>query len=320
MTESGRTTVWIALAASALVFAGVAGCGSADAPAATSASPAPVLPAAKPSARPIVAAVGDIACAAGAPVTATTCQHQAVADAITRIKPESVWLLGDIQYLYGELAQFQNSFGKSFAPLKNRWRPTPGNHEYGTPGASGYFDFFGKKAGPDRRGYYSFDIGSWHVVSLNANCTIVDCTSNSAQAKWLRNDLKQNPSRCTAGIWHQPRFSSGKGHGNDPLLRPLWKIMQSNRADLVLNGHDHDFETFSRQDANGRRDPKGMIEMVVGAGGKSFYDFGEIQPNSKVRITDAFGFLRLRLNKKSFDWSYVSKDSDVLARGSARCI
>lgn len=318
MNVSGRTAGWIALAALSLVLVGVAGCGSTDAPAASSSTA--VLPAAKYSARPLVAAVGDIACQTGEPVTATSCQHQAVADAITRIKPDSVWLLGDIQYSYGQLGQFQNSFGKSFAPLKNRWRPTPGNHEYGTPGASGYYDFFGKAAGPNRRGYYSFDIASWHVVSLNANCTLVDCTNRSAQANWLRRDLKANPSRCTAAIWHQPRFSSGREHGDDVLLAPLWKVLQNNRADLVLNGHDHDFETFARQDASGNRDPKGMIEMVVGAGGKSLYDFGEIKANSKVRIADAFGFLRLRLNKKSFDWSYVDKDSKVLARGSARCL
>ncbi|MBJ7354667.1 MAG: metallophosphoesterase [Thermoleophilaceae bacterium] len=320
MNFSGRTAGSIALAAMTLVVAGVAGCGSTDAPAATSSSAQSALPAAKATARPVIAALGDIACRSDAPVTATTCQHQAVADAITRIKPESVWLLGDIQYQTGELVQFQNSFGKSFAALKNRWRPTPGNHEYFTPGAGGYFDFFGRAAGPARRGYYSFNIGSWHVVSLNANCSVVDCTSSSAQARWLRDDLKKNPSRCTAGIWHQPLFSSGEMHGNDPLVRPLWKILQSKKADLVLNGHDHDFETFVRQDANGKRDPNGMIEMVVGAGGKSFYDFAGAKPNSRVRITNAFGFLKLRLNRRSFDWSYVSKDSEVLARGSARCV
>lgn len=309
-----------ALAVMALAIVCVAGCGSTDAPAATSSSSSKVLPAAKPVARPVVAAVGDIACSAGASVTSTKCQHQAVADAITKIKPESVWLLGDIQYLYGELDQFRNSFGKSFAALRNRWRPTPGNHEYGTPGAAGYYDFFGKAAGPNRRGYYSFDTGSWHVVSLNGNCSVIDCTSKSAQARWLRADLKKNPSRCTAAIWHQPLYSSGEEHGNDPLVRPLWQILQNRKADLVLNGHDHDFETFTRQDAYGRRDPKGMIEMVVGAGGKSFYDFAAIKPNSNVRIKDAFGFLRLRLNKTSFDWSYVDKDSKVLARGSARCV
>lgn len=318
MNVTGRTAGSIALTVSALLIAGVTGCGSSDAPAATSSTQ--VLPAAKPSARPVVAAVGDIACQAGAPVTPTSCQHQAVADAITKIKPDSVWLLGDIQYPDGELGEFRNSFGKSFAAFKNRWRPTPGNHEYGTPGAFDYFYFFGKAAGPAGRGYYSFNVGSWHVVSLNANCRVRDCSKSSVQAMWLRGDLKDNPRRCTAAIWHQPLYSSGKEHGNDPLLRPLWRILQNSRADLVLNGHDHDFETFARQDAYGNRDPEGMIEMVVGAGGKSLYDFGEIRPNSKVRIADAFGFLRLRLNAKSFDWSYVDKDSKVLARGSARCI
>jgi hypothetical protein len=313
----------MALAAAALALAGIVGCGPSDAPAATSPTAtesANVLPKAKPSDRPIVAAVGDIACETTQAVTQTSCQQAAVGNAITKLKPDSVWLLGDIQYLNGDLDQFKGSFGKAFAPLRNRWRPVVGNHEYATPDASGYYKFFGKAAGPSQRGFYSFNLGEWHVVSLNANCDLIDCTSDSLQAKWLRNDLKKNPSRCTAALWHQPLFSSGKEHGNDPLVRPLWRILQNHHADLVLNGHDHDFETFARQDSYGKADPNGMIEIVAGLGGRSFYDFGKIQPNSKVRISDSFGFLKLRLNARSFDWSFVNKDSKVLARSSARCV
>jgi 3',5'-cyclic AMP phosphodiesterase CpdA len=308
----------VAVAVFVLIAIVAASGGSPDAPIAKKS--AQVLPAAKPSSRPLIAAVGDIACPAADPVTKSTCQQQAVADAIVKSNPDSVWLLGDIQYLNGELDQFRNSFGKAFAPLRKRWRPNPGNHEYVTTNASGYYEFFGKDAGPHQRGFYSFDVGSWHVVSLNANCDIIDCTKNSFQAKWLRNDLRKHPSKCTAAFWHQPLYSSGVEHGNDPLVRPLWQILQANGADLVLNGHDHDFEVFSRQNAYGERDPKGMIEIVSGAGGKSWYEFNEIQPNSKVRIGNTFGFLSLRLNKKSFNWSYVTKDSKVLARGSAQCV
>lgn len=310
----------MALAAVALVIAGIAGCGPSDAPAATSTSTAPVLPVATSGARTVIAAVGDIACPLTDPVTVDRCQQQAVADAIVRTSPASVWLLGDIQYLNGELSRFRDSFGQAFAPLRNRWRPTPGNHEYITTNAAGYYEFFGKSAGPHQRGFYSFNIGKWHVVSLNANCTIIDCTKNSFQANWLRNDLKKHPSKCTAAIWHQPLFSSGLEHGNDPLVRPLWQILQNRRADLVLNGHDHDFEVFSRQNADGKRDPKGMIEIVSGVGGKSWYEWGKIQPNSRVRINNAFGFLRLKLNRSSFDWQFVDKDSKVRARDSARCV
>jgi hypothetical protein len=318
MKSSGRVFGLIAIGACALIAALLASRGSTDTSPAQAATR--VLPVAKPSRTPVIAAVGDIACPASDRVTASTCQQQAVADAIVDANPESVWLLGDIQYLKGELPQFRNSFAKAFAPLRKRWRPTPGNHEYYTSDASGYYEFFGKSAGPNRRGFYSFDIGSWHVVSLNANCTIIDCTKNSFQARWLRNDLKKHPSKCTAAFWHQPLYSSGVEHGNDPLVRPLWQILQDRRADLVLNGHDHDFEVFSRQDAHGKRDPNGMIEIVSGVGGKSLYDFAKVQPNSRARIDNTFGFLRLKLKQKSFDWSYVTKDSEVSARGSARCV
>jgi 3',5'-cyclic AMP phosphodiesterase CpdA len=318
MKSSGRIFGLVALVACALVAVLLISRDSSEPSAARISTK--VLPAAKPSKNPVVAAVGDIACPAGDPTTASSCQQQAVSDAIVKSDPTSVWLLGDIQYLNGELDQFRESFGKAFAPLRKRWRPTPGNHEYATTNAAGYYEFFGKRAGPYRRGFYSFDIGSWHVVSLNANCTIIDCTAKSFQARWLRNDLKKHPSRCTAAIWHQPLFSSGVEHGNDPLVRPLWQILQNNRADLVLNGHDHDFEEFSRQDAYGRPDPKGMIEFVSGAGGKSWYQFGKVQPNSKVRIGNTFGFLKLKLKQNSFDWSYVTKDNKVPAHGSARCV
>jgi hypothetical protein len=313
-----RTIGLIALALVALIAIVAVSSGSTDTPQATASAKA--LPPKKPSATPLIAAVGDIACATSDPVTESSCQQQAVSDAIVKTNPESVWLLGDIQYLNGELGQFRNSFGKAFAPLRNRWRPSPGNHEYLTTNARGYYEFFGKAAGPYQRGFYSFDIGSWHVVSLNANCTIIDCTKNSFQAKWLRADLKKHPAKCTAAFWHQPLYSSGVEHGNDPLVRPLWQILQDRKADLVLNGHDHDFETFVRQDAYGKRDPEGMIQIVSGAGGKSWYDFAKIQPNSKVRIGNTFGFLSLRLNKTSYKWSFVTTKSKVLARGSARCL
>ncbi len=294
---------------------------SSDAPAANSqAAATKILPAAKPTDHPTIAAVGDIACEVGAEVTVGTCKQKQVAGAITRAKPDSVWLLGDIQYLNGELSQFRAKFGKDFAALRNRWRPAPGNHEYATTNASGYYQFFGKAAGPYQRGFYSFDIGKWHVVSLNANCDKIDCSNTSFQAKWLRNDLKKNSKRCTAAYWHQPLFSSGKEHGNDPTVRPLWQILQSHHADLVLNGHDHDFEVFGRQDANAKRDPNGMIEIVAGTGGKSWYQFATVQPNSKVRIGNTFGFLSLTLNPRSFDRRYINTDSKVLARGSARCV
>jgi 3',5'-cyclic AMP phosphodiesterase CpdA len=321
MALSRKTAGSIALAACAVIVVLLVTRDSSTAPAAGSKVKATtVLPAAKPSDHPTVAAIGDITCEAGAVMSVGTCQQKAVADAIIKAKPDSVWLLGDIQYLNGELSQFRSQFQPAFGALRKRWRPAPGNHEYYTPNASGYYEFFGKSAGPYQRGFYSFDIGKWHVVSLNGNCDVIDCKANSFQAKWLRSDLKRHSNKCTAAYWHQPLFSSGKEHGSDPLVRPLWKILGDRKADLILGGHDHDFEVFARQDESGKRDPKGPVEIVAGTGGKSWYQFAKPQPNSKVRIGNTFGFLSLTLNPKAFDWRYISKDSKVLARGSARCV
>ncbi|MBJ7457995.1 MAG: metallophosphoesterase [Thermoleophilaceae bacterium] len=310
MTICSRSTLTIALAAGALALALLVGEGVSVA----------ANPSADSSAAPVIAAVGDIACQSSAPITTTTCRHAAVARAIEKSDPDSVWLLGDIQYPNGALDDFRSSFGKSFASLKSLWRPAPGNHEYYTPGAAGYYDFFGSAAGPAGRGYYSFNLRNWHVVSLNSNCDVIDCSENSPQLKWLRSDLKKNRNRCTAAFWHHPLYSSGLVHGDDPRSRPLWQVMQKNRAEFVLTGHDHDFEAFGRQDAFGRRDAKrGLMQFVVGTGGKSAYGLGQVSSNSRVRITDSFGFLSMQLNRNSFDWRYVQVDGKVRARGSGRC-
>lgn len=266
-----------------------------------------------------VAAVGDIACEPGAAVTATTCHQASVASAITASKPKSLWLLGDIQYLQGELGGFQQSFGPAFSAFSKIWRPAPGNHEYYTPGASGYYDFFGKAAGPSRRGYYSFDIGKWHVVSLNSNCDVIDCTTSGAELKWLKADLAKHKNRCTAAYWHHPYFSSGE-HGNNSWDRPMWQALRNAHADLVLSGHDHDFEAFPRMSASGGLDSKhGLASFVVGMGGKSLYPFSAVVPHSAVRIADQFGFLELKLSADRYTWRYLTENRKSLASGKARC-
>lgn len=268
---------------------------------------------------PLVAVVGDIACKPGDPPAASACQQAAVAKAVRRSGAKSVWLPGDIQYNTGTLADFRASFGNSWGSLKPYWRPAPGNHEYETAGASGYYDYFGADAGPDRRGYYSFNIGRWHVVSLNSNCDMIDCGDRSAQANWLRADLDRNPRRCTAAFWHHPIYSSGSEHGDNPWMRPFWKILQARRADIVLSGHDHDFEVFKRQDAFARARPYGLQEFVVGTGGRNMYAFGKIEPNSAVRRTLVFGFMAMRLRSNSYRWEFKNTESNVLASGSGRC-
>jgi 3',5'-cyclic AMP phosphodiesterase CpdA len=283
------------------------------------ASTAASAAAAKPA--PLITAVGDIACSPGTPVTATTCHQANVANAMAKLKPDSVWLLGDIQYSRGRLAAFQESFGPAFEKLKPQWRPTPGNHEYYTAGATGYYDFFGKQAGPDRRGYYSFNLGKWHIVSLNSNCDVLDlCRADSPQGKWLKADLKRHPRLCTAAYWHHPLYSSGYEHGSNPITRPLWKILEKSRAEVVLTGHDHDFELFPRQDAYGNlNDAKGLEQFVVGTGGKSQYSWGKIEKHSKFRRGNVFGFLSMRLNAKSYNWRFINDEGKTLNRGSKRC-
>lgn len=279
-----------------------------------------VAPSASAAPAPVVAAVGDIACPASAPVTAIECRQWQVADAIATADPDSVWILGDIQYPNAALADFQSSFDKSFGRFRQIWRPSPGNHEYDTPGASGYFDYFGAAAGARDRGYYSFNVGRWHVVSLNSNCKIVACDAKSAQAEWLKQDLAKNGRECTAAIYHHPLYSSGAEHGSDPVARPLWRILQSRKAEIVVNGHEHDFEAFKRQDENGKADRKGGLQQfVVGTGGKSAYPFAAILPNTLARQTGDFGFLKLRLMPRKYSWRFIDENGAVLHRGVGNC-
>lgn len=270
---------------------------------------------------PTIAAVGDIACPTASPVTPTKCRQAAVAKAIAKSRPDSVWLLGDIQYPYGSLADFNSSFDPTFRQFKSVWRPTPGNHEYYSPGASGYYDYFGKAAGPNRRGYYSFNLGKWHIVSLNTNCDVIDCSATSPQAKWLSRDLNRHPRLCTAAFFHHPLYRSGIEPGNnEAFARPFWKILQGHRAEVALTGHVHNFEAFMRQDANGKRDrARGIAEFVVGTGGKNAYPFASIQPNSFVRKTDVFGFLSMDLHARSYSWRFIDEKSKSRASGSSRC-
>jgi hypothetical protein len=268
---------------------------------------------------PVVAAVGDTACAATERTTPTTCHQQPVADAIARSNARSVWLLGDLQYPKGSLADFRASFDESFGRFRTKWRPVVGNHEYMTAGAAGYFDYFGAAAGPRDAGYYSFNIGRWHFAVLNSNCEIVSCDSGSAQAGRMRADLKKHRRLCTAALWHHPRYSSGAEHGSNPETAALWQILQRSRAELVLSGHEHDFEAFRRQNAAGVRDRKGIQQFVVGTGGKSSYPFGPKLPNTIVRRTNVYGFLKLRLLPGKYSWRFVDEHGGVRDHGSGHC-
>jgi acid phosphatase type 7 len=218
----------------------------------------------------------------------------------------TVFTLGDNVYNSGTAAQFANCYGPSWGRHKARTKPSVGNHEYLTSGASGYFGYFGSAAGDPKKGYYSYDKGSWHIVVLNSNCSPVGgCAAGSAQERWLTADLANHPNKCTLAYFHAPLYSSGE-HGSSAYVRPFWNALYQANADVVLSGHDHDYERFAPQDANGVADPeRGIREFVVGTGGKSHYPFGTIRPNSQVRNANTYGVLKLTLHAGSYEWKFV---------------
>lgn len=266
-----------------------------------------------------VVAVGDIACSPGSVVTATKCHQQGVGDLTRRLRPDQLWLAGDIQYSRGERENFDGAFHPAFGDLRGITRPVPGNHEYYTAGAAGYFGYFGRRAGDPRRGYYSFNIGSWHVVALNSNCGQVPCGYRSQQLRWLKRDLRANPNRCVAAIWHHPLYSSGS-HGANHSVRPLWRALTGARAEFGVTGHDHHFEAFLPQDANGVVRPRtGLVEYVVGTGGKSLYPVSTPGANREALVQNSFGVLALELRPRGWSWRFVNEAGSTLAAGRRGC-
>jgi len=218
----------------------------------------------------------------------------------------SVFTLGDNAYEHGTKAEFRRCYGPTWGRQLARTKPTPGNHDYGTPGAAGYFRYFGAAAGDPTTGWYAYDAGAWRVYVLNSNCAhIGGCDAGSAQERWLRQDLAANPRACVLAMWHHPRFSSGE-HGNDPITQALWQDLSDAGAELILNGHDHTYERFAAQSPTGQADPeRGIVEMVVGTGGRSHYGFPIIRDNSLVRDDTTYGVLRLVLSAGGWSFEFV---------------
>jgi uncharacterized repeat protein (TIGR01451 family) len=199
--------------------------------------------------------------------------------------------------------------------------PAVGNHEYLTAGAAGYFQYFGAAAGDPTQGYYSFDIGSWHLIALNSNCSKVGgCGPGSPQETWLRRDLEAHPADCTLAYWHHPRFSSGE-HGSFVSTQPLWQALYDAGTELVLSGHDHDYERFAPQTAAGVADAgRGIRQFVVGTGGRNRYALGPAIANSEARDATTFGVLELTLHPAGYDWRFVPEAGGGFAdAGSASC-
>jgi hypothetical protein len=261
---------------------------AASAPAATSAgAPAPA----------ILVGAGDIASCGSSGDEATA----ALLDGIEG----TVFTAGDNAYESGSSREFADCYGPTWGRSRARTLPVPGNHDYKTAGAAGYFAYFGAAAGNPSEGWYARDLGVWRIYALNSNCgAIGGCGAGSAQERWLRADLAANPRACVLAIWHHPRFSSGE-HGSSDATAALWAALAEAGAEIVVTGHDHDYERFAPQTADGVADPSGIVEFVVGTGGRSHYTVSHAIANSLVRNDDTYGVLRLELYAASWSSSFV---------------
>jgi len=278
------------------------------------------------AAAPVVAAAGDIACAASDPDfhggagSATRCHMKATSDLMVGAGLAAVLPLGDLQYKSATLAELRGSYDASWGRLNGLARPVPGNHEYLTAGASGYFSYFGAAAGDPAQGYYSYDVGSWHLVALNANCPKVGgCAAGSPQESWLRADLAAHPAACTLAYWHQPRFSSAQPAAVGATAA-LWRALYAARAEIILNAHRHNYERFAPQTPAGAASPdRGIREFVVGTGGEELDGFTTVAPNSEVR-SSTFGVLKLTLRSGSYDWRFVPETGETFTdAGTEAC-
>lgn len=306
---------------------------------------------------PVIAAAGDIACTLKDPSyrngagTASNCRQRATSDLLTKLDPTVILPLGDTQYECGEAAGFAKVFGTTWGRFKNRLRPAIGNHEYGNAcrknDPSDYFDYFGAAAGTRYKGWYSYDVGTWHIIALNSECrsgrgvmAVGGCAAGSPQEAWLRKDLAAHPARCTLAYWHEPRWSSGQ-HGNAQQMATIWNDLVAGHADVVLAGHNHDYERFDLLGSAPQipqpapspgtdtppnyqqpvLDPNGVREFVVGTGGKNHYGFA-VPPltGQQVRNGTTYGVLALTLHPTGYDWSFVPEPGKSFTdNGSDRC-
>jgi hypothetical protein len=234
--------------------------------------------------------------------------------------PGTVFTIGDNAYPSGAAASFTNCYGPTWGRQKARTHPTVGDNDYDTPGAAPYFSYFGAAAGDPARGYYSYDLGAWHIIHLNSECSEVGgCRPSSPQGQWLRADLAANPRACILALHHEPLFSS---KGGDSDLRDFWDPLYAAGADVVLSGHRHNYERFARQDPAGVSDPqRGIRQFVVGTGGSKLSSFGStIAANSQVRNDRTHGVLKLTLHPTSYDWEFVPIAGQTFTdAGSASC-
>lgn len=242
-----------------------------------------------PEGAEVLLAVGDIGSCQGE-------ADEAVAELAGRL-PGTIALLGDTVYPVGSPQDFASCFAPAWGPMRERLRPAIGNHEYETSGAAGYFGWFGDAAGEPGQGWYSYDLGAWHVVVFNSNCAQVSCAPGSPQLEWLEVDLAASDAAdCLLAYWHHPRWSSGR-HGSTEAVEPLWSAAVSAGVDVVLNGHDHSYE---------RVEVEGVQQFVVGTGGRSLYRFDrDPLPETRARHDATYGLLWLSLGEGSYRWEFL---------------
>ena len=232
----------------------------------------------------------------------------------------TVFTAGDNVYDNGTTREFTQCYAPTWGRELARTMPAPGNHDYNTSGAAGYFRYFGAAAGNPTQGWYARDLGTWRIYVLNSDCWAVGgCGTGSAQQRWLTADLAANPRACVLAIWHHPRFSSGE-HGSSDATQALWQALQDAGAEIVVNGHDHDYERFAPQSATGAADPNGLVEFVVGTGGRSHYAFRTAAANSVVRNGDTYGVLEFQLYADSWTFRFVPVAGQTFTdSGSGTC-
>lgn len=271
---------------------------------------------------PVLVGAGDIAfCGSSG--------SEATAKLLDRL-PGTVFTAGDDTEDKGTEAEYANCYNPTWGRHKARTRPTPGNHDYDTPGAAPYYRYFGSAAGDPAKGYYSYNLGAWHVVAINSNCGEVGgCEAGSPQEQWLRADLAAAGAKCTVAYWHQPRFFSptiGDGRvpapSSDKKMTAIWRALQAGGGDVVVSGHRQVYERFARMNATGDADPTGIREFIVGTGGDALdrFDQRHLAPHSEARLEGVYGVIKFTLHSDGYDWEFLADDGAVRDSGSDTCL
>lgn len=264
------------------------------------------------SATVAIAIAGDISCARRSDGT-STCRDKATSDKILADSGvQYVLTSGDNQYENGTLSEYTTYYAPTWGRFKSRTHPSTGNHDHG----SGYYDYWGSRAGARGKGYYVLRLGAWRVYALNSSIRV---GTGSAQYKWLASDLAAHPARCVLAYWHHPRWSSSQ-HGSQGFMDPMWDLLYSKRADLVVAGHDHVYERFAPLNGSGYKDAaKGIRSFVVGTGGRSHYGFPTIARGSERRNNTSYGYLKLALGDGSYSWRFVPAVGSFTDSGTGTC-